>query len=125
MADDPLAPIQPGDDLRKLFSASRQNALAAAARVVQGHLPVRWARKRKAKGGSHLWGFAKLAEELLPGASAEAKLQTGDPPTDSDETITVWDHALHNNLFMPEGTLIQYAKSSEYERYYVVNAYTT
>ncbi|GEM_PF-5769585 len=85
---------------------------------------------RRPGGGSHLWLFARLTEDLAPGGSAEAqKMVPGSPdahpPVASDETITVWDYLLHNNVILSAGTLVQAAKADAYDRYYVVNAYTT
>jgi hypothetical protein len=91
MADDPLAPIQPGDDVRKIFSASRQNALADAARIVRGSLPVRWARKRNrkhAKPGDPTKLF-ELKTALTPGGTADAYPldDEGEPITDDSDVV--------------------------------------
>lgn len=132
MADDPLAPIQAGDDVRKILSASRQNALADAARIVRGSLPVRWGRNKthRKHAGQHLWAYAILTETLVPNGSAEAQLMKpgesdAHPPVLSDETVTVWDFGLNANVLLSAGTKVQIAKADLYDRYYVVNAYST
>ena len=87
-------------------------------------------RPRRAASGSHLWAYATLSEDLLPQGSAEAQLMKpgspdAHPPVLSDETVTVWDYGLHENVLLSAGTLVQIAKANLYDRYYVVNAYST
>jgi hypothetical protein len=90
---------------------------------------VRVAKPSRASG-QHLWAYATLTEDLVAQGSAEAQLMKpgypdAHPPVLSDETITVWDFGLNANVLLSAGTLVQIAKANLYDRYYVVNAYST
>jgi hypothetical protein len=81
-------------------------------------------------GGSHLWVFAVLTEDLIAQGSAEAQIcepgsPSAHPPVLSENTITVWDYGLTANVLLVAGTLVQAAKANLYDRYYVLNAYST
>lgn len=74
------------------------------------------------------WEFASLAEELVPGGSAEAELYREDSGPDdlvvmADQRITVWDAVLPEFVTLPIGCKIKVAQAGHNGQWYLEDVY--